>query len=203
MPQHKRNDDDVLHHCAVMWEILSSDRIDFEGRHGGFLIPRQVSDPIIANLRSVVPNLTSEEALKMALSPRLLLVDLAEIAQPAKSHDGRGMSEQSAVTSHSVWPSYSPAGEALATIQLTLRSGYDEDEKSLKQISDQARARIRSHVAQVFKRGFKISQEHAYLMCSGRFDVREGFAKTCEDLGLAAELERDLPKAPSAPAPRL
>lgn len=199
----QRNDDNVLHHCAVLWNICAYGSSGAQGVHGGFLIPRQICAPVAARLREAIPNLTFEEAMSMAIAPRLLLVDLGYVAKPESPNDGRGLSEQQNATLHPLWPSYSKEGQALATFQLTLRPDYDADKDEIERVGREARARIRSHVAQVFKRGFKISEEHASWLCAGRSDLREGFAKTCEDLGLAAELERDLPAAPSAPRSRL
>lgn len=197
-----RNDDDVLHHCAVLWSVCAH-RSGAQGVHGGFLIPRQVCAPIISRMRELIPNLTAEEAMRLALAPRLLLVDLAAIAKPEAAHDGRGLSEQNSATLHPLWPSYRKEGEALATFQITLRPDHDASKEEVERVATEARARIRSHVAKVFKRGYKISEEHADWLCAGRSDLRDGFAKTAEDLGLAAELDRDLPQAPSAPAHRL
>lgn len=198
----QRDDDDILHHSALLWNVMGG-ASSISNRHGGFLIPRQVSGPIVQTLRDALPSITAEEAMAMALAPRVLRVDLAYLADPKASHDGRGLSEQTRATPHMVWPSFCKEGEGLATMILTIRCGFDAETDDVNRIAEAVQKRLRSHLSKAFKRGYKISEENARLLCAGRMDLREGFAKTCEDLGLAAELERDLPKAPSAPTPRL
>lgn len=197
---------DPIHHCALLWDYHG---VHLDDQPRGALIPRQILAAPVEAARAALPLSSSEELCQLALSPRQLMIDLAQLMEPEADHQGRGLSEQAVATAQRVWPSYQAAGEGLAVFKINLRPSRHRDDLNAQQSADLNAAiqrRLQAHFEALMgpNAAIWINAFDSRMMLNGSQSHRDDCAARADALGEAMVLERCLkPARERSPGPRV